>query len=382
MKIKKFVPVILTSVFVSLHFGALLYITSAFLAEFFSPLGVSVLFVLGALGNIVFFFLAPQLLRKVGKKLLLVFFLSASALSSLGMAFSHTRVEAASYFLIYGSVFFLVYYCLDLFLEELSSDRRTGEIRGFYASLFNAGIMGGPLFSTFLSAEDSLEMVYVIGALLLVIPLIFSIFIIKSHKSSRHGNVPLFLPFRAWWKQRDIRAVTLAKLSLEIFFSFMVVYTPIYLHDILAFGWAELGVIFTVMLIPFVILEWPIGELSDRLWGEKEIMSIGFFIIGLAVLVMPFIDKSFWGWMFILFFSRVGASLVEITTDIYFFKKISANDDELLSIFRLMRPLSMGLAAGAGAILLSHFSFVSIFFVTAIVVFIGMREALYLKDTR
>ena len=161
----------------------------------------------------------------------------------------------------------------------------------------------------------------------------------------------------------------------------MVIYTPIYLHSWLGFSWSELGIIFTVALLPFIFFEWPVGELADRFFGEKEIMSLGLFITGTSLLVMPFLGKVFFVWMIILFLSRVGASFIEITTESYFSKQIDASDTGLLSIFRLARPVSIVFGAALGAVSLNLFSFEKIFFVLAVVIFFGLKESLYLKDT-
>jgi len=110
-------------------------------------------------------------------------------------------------------------------------------------------------------------------------------------------------------------------------------------------------------------------------------MSLGLFITGTSLLVMPFLGKVFFVWMIILFLSRVGASFIEITTESYFFKQIDASDTGLLSIFRLARPVSIVFGAALGAVSLNLFSFEKIFFVLAVVIFFGLKESLYLKDT-
>ena len=124
------------------------------------------------------------------------------------------------------------------------------------------------------------------------------------------------------------------------------------------------------------------GEIADRYLGEKEIMSLGFFIIGSTLLIMPFLGKSFLVWMAILFLSRVGASFVEITTESYFFKKVTEKETGLLSIFRLFRPTSVVVAGVLGIVFLNLFSIEKIFFLVAIIVLVGFRESLYINDTR
>ncbi|MBX4206395.1 hypothetical protein KW784_01250, partial [Candidatus Parcubacteria bacterium] len=86
-------------------------------------------------------------------------------------------------------------------------------------------------------------------------------------------------------------------------------------------------------------------------------------------------------WALVLFLSRVGAALVEIMTETYFFKKIDAADTGLLSIFRLARPAGIMLGAALGSVSLAFLPFPHLFFILAVVVFFGMKESLFLKDT-
>ncbi|MDP2641846.1 MAG: MFS transporter [bacterium] len=378
----RFVPIFVTTLFISLHFGALLYINSSFLGRFYEPGAVSLLFILAAIGNIILFLLTPRFLNWFGKHLLFFIFLLFTSLGVFGLALAATATVAAVSFLIYASVLFMNYYCLDIFLEELSTDSKTGEIRGIYFTLVNVGIALGPLLVALLAVGDTLNLVYWAAALLLIPPILFAVFSFKLKRGLMLHKERVVLPFRKWWRSRDIRRVTLAKVVLETFFASMVIYTPIYLHGSLGFSWPELGVIFTVALLPFILFEWPVGELADRFLGEKEIMSLGLFITGTSLLVMPFLGKVFFVWMAILFLSRVGASFIEITTESYFFKQIDASDTGLLSIFRLARPVSIVFGAALGALSINLFSFEKIFFVLAVVVFFGLHESLYLKDTR
>ncbi len=379
----RFIPIFVASFFLSLHFGTILYINSSLLGNFFEPNIVSLLFFLGALGNIILFLFAPKLVRRFGKRSLLVFFLLFVILATLSLAFAQTSSGILISFLAYSSVLFMIYYCLDIFLEELSINTKTGEIRGIYFTIINLGIALGPLLLATLAREEELKSVYLAAAFMLVPPILLAIFSLKSRLPKWHGlyHHEVFLPFKVWWQTKNIRRITLARLVLEFFFAFMVIYTPIYLHTIIGFEWIELGVVFTVALLPFVLLEWPAGELADHFLGEKEMLGAGFFITSVALLTMPFLGKVFLGWMIILLISRIGASLIEIMTESYFFKHINASDTGLISIFRLTRPVSVVLGATAGALTLSLFSFEKIFFVLAVVIMLGFRESLYLKDT-
>jgi len=307
-----------------------------------------------------------------------------TGLGSLGLAMATSPLMAASAFILGGSTLFMGYYFLDISLEELSSNQHTGGIRGLYWTFLNGGITLGPLLVALLIKGDAVRPIYFASAFLLLGAIVSTLFMHSQSSQSVHHKYhqPLKLPFRLWWRRRNVRAVTMARFVLEAFFSLMTIFTPIYLHEYLGFSWAELGIIFTIMLLPFVLLEWPAGEVADRWWGEKEIMTIGFFLTGSMLLLMPFLGDSFSYWLVVLLISRVGASLVEITTESYFFKKISAEDTSMLSIFRLTRPASIIFAAIMGTLSLNFLSFEKIFFVIAVVVFFGMKESLHLRDTK
>ena len=376
----RLVPVFVAAFFLSINFGALLYVNSTFLNTFFSTNTVSLIFLIGAVGNMILFLIAPRLLNWFRKEVMFFVFLAIIFITSLGEWFFTTPYLLALAAILYASVLSMAYYCIDIFIEEDSSDHNTGEIRGIYFTFFNSGLLIGPLLVTLLN-DENLRLIYLAGAALLIMPMIIAIYFLITKKPHQKRTSVSF-PIKEWWHKRNIRAITLCKLSLEIFFAIMVIYAPLYLHEVIKFSWYELGLIFFVMLLPFALLEWPAGKIADRYWGEKEMLSVGFFITGVSLLFMPYLGHNFWYWLWILLLSRIGASLVEIMTESYFFKKINEDDVGMLSVFRFVRPLGIVLGTVIAVVSLQIFSFEKIFFVLAVIIFWGMKEGLYLRDTR
>jgi hypothetical protein len=83
-----------------------------------------------------------------------------------------------------------------------------------------------------------------------------------------------------------------------------------------------------------------------------------------------------------MFINRIGASLVEVTTESYFFKHIGGGDAGLMSIFRLLRPAANVAGALLGAFLLSFLSFPLFFIVGGFVLTLGVFIPRFLVDTR
>jgi MFS family permease len=377
----RFVPIFVASFFLSVHFGTTLYTNSSLLSKFFPANSVSFLFILGALGNTVLFLFAPKLIERVGKRFLLLSSLVLSIVSTVLLAFVQSWELVALSFISYTSFLSVAPYALDIFLEETSVDTKTGGIRGSYLTTINIGIALGPLLVSYLAREDSLSMVYIAGAILLIPTILLSIFSLSSKNDFKHKIHHLLLPFKLWWKTKAVRRTTLARLTLDTFFAFMIIYMPLYLNGVLGFEWSVIGIMFTIMLLPFVIFQWPVGEFADRFIGEKEFMIIGFLIIGMSLLLMPYLEATVLIWTLVLFLSRVGASFVEVTTESYFFKHVDASETGLLSIHRLTRPFSVVLASSVAIFALNLVSFEKIFFILAIIIFFGLKQALKLRDT-
>jgi MFS family permease len=163
----------------------------------------------------------------------------------------------------------------------------------------------------------------------------------------------------------------------------MIVYTPIYMNKHIGFSWPEIGIIFTIMLVPFILFELPVGELEDDKYGEKEFLTIGFIVMGLSTLFISFITvKSFWMWATILFITRIGASIVEISSDTYFFKKVDDQKTDIISFFRITRPLSFIVAPLLATVILQFIPFQYIFIIIGSIMIIGAHYALALTDTK
>jgi len=94
--------------------------------------------------------------------------------------------------------------------------------------------------------------------------------------------------FMVMWKNINVRGIFLISFLYKVYLSCLVIYIPIYLHQNIGLNWSVLGIIFSVMLIPFLLIELPAGILADKLWGEKEILTYGFFVAISSLLLFFF----------------------------------------------------------------------------------------------
>ncbi|MCA9354541.1 MAG: MFS transporter, partial [Candidatus Kaiserbacteria bacterium] len=169
-----------------------------------------------------------------------------------------------------------------------------------------------------------------------------------------------------------------------VFFMMMVVYTPLFLTKHIGFSWAEFGIIMFFAQLAYVVLEYPIGLIADRYIGEKEMMGIGFLILIISTSWMSFVSvASILVWSIIMFTTRVGASLVEVTTESYFFKQTKSSDAQIISFFRVTRPLAYIFGALAGSLALLYIQeFGLIYIVFAALMIPAMFFTLNIEDSK
>jgi MFS family permease len=131
------------------------------------------------------------------------------------------------------------------------------------------------------------------------------------------------------------------------------------------------------------LLEGFLGYIADKYIGEKEILVTGFIILAGSTALMSFVDSnSFWIWALVLFMTRVGASMIEIMTETYFFKKITSTDVSIIGAFRMTRPFIYTLSPLLGSLLLFVIDSKYLFLLLGIFMLYGIRHALILHDTR
>jgi MFS family permease len=161
-----------------------------------------------------------------------------------------------------------------------------------------------------------------------------------------------------------------------------VIYSPIYLHNHIGLSWPNIGVIFTAMLLPFVLIQMPLGRLADRI-GEKTLASLGVIIMGLATLAIAFItSKDVFIWAAILFTTRLGAAAIEVLTDTHMFKFITPDDLDIIAISRNMYPLSYITIPIFASIFISFFPLKYLFIILAFVIFWGLHYSLAFASKR
>jgi len=373
----------LSNIFVSYHYALVIYINSSLLGKFFDDLQISALYIIGSIINVILLLNASKILEKISNYKLTVYTILIEFFAVFGLFASTTPFLTGLYFIIHLSSISLLLFNMDIFVESVSCDESvTGSIRGTYLTLTNIMIVIAPLTISFLAKNNDYSLIYIISALLMI-PLYLTIKKFKYVEQVKVHHIKVRETISQYIKNKDLYNIFISHTLLQLFYGFMVIYTPLYLSKYIGFTWAEMGIIFTIMLLPFVIFEAPVGELEDEIYGEKEFLTIGFLIMGVATLIISFVTaKSFWIWAIILFITRIGASLVEVSTESYFFKQVGKEQTDIVGLFRISRPLALILSPIIATVALQFIPFQYMFIIVGALMVLGTRYSLALKDTK
>ncbi|MFC1802146.1 MFS transporter [Patescibacteria group bacterium] len=359
------------------------YINSTFLNLFIPEKFVGLLYTLGSILTIVILIYASELLTKFGNYKSTITTILIYLISFIFLVFSNSPQIIAIAFIVNFTMMMIIGFNIDIFLENFSDDSKTGKIRGFYLTSINIAWVISPMIAGYLLTNGDYWKIYSISAILTLPILILIIPNFKKFADPDYKKIPILNTLKEVWENKNIYNVVCASLLLRFFYSWMVIYTPIYLHNTMGFEWSIIGTIFTIMLLPFILLEIPLGTLADKFLGEKEMLTLGFIIISISTLSLSFLEtKNFLIWAVILFCTRVGASMIEIMTESYFFKNIDAKDTDILSFFRMTRPLAYAIAPLIASAFLIFLDFKYIFLILGIITLYGLRYSLTIKDTK
>jgi MFS family permease len=373
----------LVSFFLSLHVALPSYFNSSFLTQFTSEENLSFIYIVQSMITILGLLSMHKILRKFGNYRTALFLIGIQILLLYGIINFKAGYLLIPLIILSISLINLISFNLDIFLEKNSDTNHTGTIRGHYLTVSNSAWILGPLLAGMIIADSGYKGIYVaaFGLLFPVFYLIYRNF--PKFKDPHYPKISLIKSMIILLNDKDLSKLTVINTVLQTFYSWMTIYTPIYLYKSIGFDWTEISIILTIMLVPFVLIETPLGKLADKKYGEKEIMAIGYIIMGISTILLSFITvKSLAIWAILLFITRIGAAASEAMIETYFFKKVDVKDSEILSMFRITRPLSFFIAPLITVTGLMFVSNTYLFIIIGALCIITVAPIALIKDTR
>lgn len=323
-----------------------------------------------------------KIVRRFGKSDSYFTFLTIQIIALFILAFSPASAWSALFLAVYIIFSNLSVVSMDFILESFSVDRMSGRLRGMYLTLLDAGFILGPLISTSSLEKFNFRGVFLIALIFYIIILLMALSGLRGINHKFLGRMDIMDIIKKIWKRKNVMRIYYVSFILESFYAIMIIFTPIYLRE-LGMDWQQIGLIFTVMLIPFIILPYPCGWLADTKYGEKEMLFGACFIMGFATLAIYFIGPAtLTTWAIILLMTRIGASVIQTLRDSYFYKRIDAYDVDIIDFFRTAVPLGYVFSMIASTILLLFLPLNYIFIFLALLTFTALYPIFKMEDSR
>jgi hypothetical protein len=305
--------------------------------------------------------------------------------ASVGLAISSNIGWLFVFFVLQLIMAPLILYCFDIFLETYTkSVESTGFLRGIFLTLSTSASLFAPTVSGWiLGNEVSFSKVYFLSVLYLIPVLALLMLYFRNFTDPVYQVLSLRKMYDALRVRKNVFHISCTQFLLRFYFSWMVIYLPIHLNHYMGFNWFDIGTILFLMLIPYVLIEFPAGVVADKWLGEKELLISGFLIASIFTAIIPFLEtKSVIVWGLVLFMTRVGSALIEGMSETYFFKKIGAEDVSILSIFRMLHSLAYIIGPLSAGALLLFTDTNNLWIPLSIIMLFGIFSASAIKDTR
>ena len=367
----------------SVQLALLVFINSSFLGNYVSIQTVGILYIVANVLNILGLIILPDLLLRFGHLRTFIGLVSLTVIALFGLAFLQYPPLLLLLFLLPEAIFMIVRAVIDVYVEEYSSVNTTGSTRGIFMTIINTSVALSPLLLGALVVGNNYRQVFLTAGLVNVLLVIVALIFFRKIPDIKYDHTPFWQSIKKVWRNSDLRNVFASNFLLQFFFAWMTIYTPIYLHTTIGLGWSKIGIIFFIMLLPYIFIEIPLGKIADKYLGEKELLTIGFILVAITTAILAFITSTtVILWAILLFATRIGAAMIEIMSETYFWKKVTAGDTEEISLFRDTKLLAyiLGPLIGGAFLLFIHPSY--LFLILGLIMFAGAYFPSRLHDTK
>ncbi|MEK7628665.1 MAG: MFS transporter [Patescibacteria group bacterium] len=339
---------------------------------------IGVVYLTASLVAIVLFFALPAALERFGNRVLTICAGCSMALSVFALIFTRDPFISTLLLALFLALQMNTYSLLDIFLERTvgTNEAVTGRVRGLFLAIANSAFIVAPFFAGLLIARGSFELLYicVTGAIVAFTTAVF--FSSRHFTDPKYPHVHFVTLWHALTQSSFLRNALSIQLLLRFLYAVTMVYMIVYFHSVLGLSLSLIGAIVSIGLIPFLLVQLPLGLLGDRKLPQRQLLCAGFFIVGITtitfVLVPPHAPILL---ALVYFISNIGAAIIEVLSEIYFFTHVRGNNDVEIAAFRILTPFSYLLAPLCGTLILMFAPLSTIFFFLGFLMFIGIPLA-------
>ncbi len=370
-------------------FSLQLATVSYFAANYLKFLGIdakniSFVYMLTSILSVLAFLISSRIFNRIGAYKTIFISAVLYILFYVVQAFNFNFYASLIAFVLNATLAAFIVAGLDALMERFTeSDEETGSQRGIFITMASAAFVAGPFIGGLLVKGNDFKSLWLAAAALLAPFIILSFWKLKSIERIKYKQFHIKHTIQAILKDKNIFNIFFAQFILYFFYSIMVIYTSLYLKEVAKLPFDKIGLIFAIMLLPFVFITVPLGRIADKVLGEQEMLIAGFAIMAISTFLFAINENYSWIVLALLLFgTRVGAATVQTMTETYFFKLVDGKDADLISAFRSMYPISSVIAPLLAAPILYFAGYKELYIMLALVSFFGIYFAFKIEDTK
>ncbi|MFH1501110.1 MAG: MFS transporter [archaeon] len=266
-----------------------------------------------------------------------------------------------------------------IIVRDKSKDEEVSKNEGWIYTIFNFGWFIGPLFAGYIASMFGFKTVFLYSAVAIFLTLVFlKLFKIKDDRKEKRIDYNIFKVSLDYFRNKERVFAYLTGGGVNFWLALIYVFIPVY---IIESGFSDIwvGIFLAGVVIPTILTEYYFGKLAGRK-GFKKMFFIGYLILSIAALLCFFFSNVYYISLIIIF-SGFGASMIEPTTESYFFDVVNKKQrDRYYGPYNTSIDVGNGIATLVSGIILLFLPFKFIFLFFGVVMLGIALYSLKIKD--
>ncbi|MFH1308037.1 MAG: MFS transporter [archaeon] len=211
-----------------------------------------------------------------------------------------------------------------IIVRDKSKEQEVSKNEGLIYSIFNLGWFVGPLIAGYVVSIYGFRAVFFYSAVLLFLSLfVFKKFKINDNRKEKRIDYNIVKVTVDFFKKRERVFAYMTGGAVNFWMALLYVYIPIYIVES---GYEDVwvGVFLAGVVIPTILTEYYFGKLAGKK-GFKKMFLIGYLILFVSAILCFFFPEFYYIFP-ILVISSFGISMVEPTTEAYFFDIVNEKE--------------------------------------------------------
>ena len=214
-----------------------------------------------------------------------------------------------------------------ILVKDYSQKKKLSRNEGFMYTISNIAWVLGPLIAGYLVDKYDFNFIFVLSSLFIFISFfIFKIYKINNHNIKKKIDGDILKNFFDFFKDKNRRYAYFLKGGISVWWVLIYLFIPLYIIRN-GLGPIWIGYFLFGICVPLVLFEVYFSKLAEKK-GFKFVFKLGYIIPAILAFVCFFISNIYLI-LFLLILASIGISMVEPTTEAYFFDNLKNKKEEL-----------------------------------------------------